>query len=158
MLPSVVNIIKHEFVDLTKIEGILSQKHFLSNSDIVDVEYFSASEKIAKIYCIGGFKWYFSNIKSKRQETSWSTEDFKILGKGQIKFNVAYDGVFLSSVRILDEDYYFEHNEEFNEWEIDQLLKLVLFLVQVQLKVMRVSEQIFSLEDVWVIKNLSDGL
>jgi hypothetical protein len=124
-LPSVVDVIKNDYVDRTKIDEILSQKHLLSIYDRVAVALISYSEKIAKVYCIGGLHWYFTNIKSKRNKMGWSSSDFDILKNGDKKNNVPYDEAFLSYIKVLEEDYYIEHNEEFDETEIDGIKKIL---------------------------------
>lgn len=64
MLPSVLDIVKHDYVDMTKIDEIFSQKHLLGQHDLVAVALFAYSEKIVKVYCIGGFHYYFTNIST----------------------------------------------------------------------------------------------
>lgn len=124
MLPSVVNIVKHDYVNRTQIDEILSQKHLLSNHDLVAVALFSYSDKIAKVYCIGGLHWYFTDTQTKRKKMSWSSKDFDILESGSKKYNVKYDEAFLSYISVGEEDYYIEHNEEFSENEINELDKI----------------------------------
>ena len=124
MLPSVVNIVKHDYVNRTQIDEILSQKHLLSNHDLVAVALFSYSDKIAKVYCIGGLHWYFTDTQTKRKKMSWSSKDFDILKSGSKKYNVKYDEAFLSYISVGEEDYYIEHNEEFSENEINELDKI----------------------------------
>jgi hypothetical protein len=124
MLPFVINVVKHGFVDRTKINKIISQKHLLSNYDIVAVALISYSEKIAKVYCIGGLHWYFTNIKTVRKKTAFASADFDVFKDGTKKYNVKYDEAFLSHLKICDEDYYLEHNEEFDINEIRELEKI----------------------------------
>ena len=52
---------------------------------------------------------------------SWGSYYFKIFKEGNIKYNVNYDEVFLSYVKIKDEDYYIEHNDTFTDKEIIEL-------------------------------------
>lgn len=124
MLPSVVDVVKHDYIDRTKIDEIISQKHLLSNHDLVAVSLISYSEKIAKVYCIGGFHWYLTNNQTKRKKTAWSSEDFTIFKNANVKYNLNYDEAFLSYISVSEEDYYIEHNEEFTENEIAELDKI----------------------------------
>jgi len=126
MLPSVVNVVKHEFVDRTKIDEILSQCHLLSNRDIIVVGLISYSEKIAKVYCNGGFLWYFTNIETIRTKQSWGSADFKVFADEPSKFNVKYDEAFLSHLKIDEEDFYVEHNEEFLPEEMYSLYNIAI--------------------------------
>jgi hypothetical protein len=121
MLPAVVNVVKNDYVDRTRINEILSQRHLLSDNDLVAVALMSYSNKIAKVYCTGGLDWYFTDIQSKRKKMSWSSKDFDIFKDGSKKYNVGYDEAFLSHISVLKDDYYIEHNEEFTESEISEL-------------------------------------
>lgn len=127
MLPSVLEVVKNDYVDTTRIEEIVSQKHLLSNHALVAVALLSYSKKIAKVYCFGGLNWYFTDIQTKRRKTSWSSADFNVFNDGAVKYNVNYDEAFLSHLRILDEDYYIEHNEEFNAGEMEALNNKIPF-------------------------------
>ena len=121
MSPSVLEVVKNDYVDITRIDEIVSQKHLLSDHELVAVALISYSNKIAKVYCLGGLHWYFTDVQSKRKKTGWSSADFKVFKEGTARYNVRYDEAFLSHLRILDEDYYIEHNEEFNAAEKEEL-------------------------------------
>lgn len=124
MLPAVLDIAKHNFIDRTKTEEILSQKHLLSQHDLVAIAFIIFSEKIVKVYCIGGFDWYFTNIKTVRKKQSWSSQDFNDLKESNTKFNTPYDEAFLTYIEINNEDYYLEHNEAFTDKEIEEIVNL----------------------------------
>ena len=121
MTPAVTDLVKNDFVDRTKIDEIIKQKHLLNAHELVAFALFSFSKKIAKIYCIGGFHIYFSDTKSTRSRLSWSSEDFKVFENDSEKFNKKYDQAFLSCFTKWEEEYYIEHIEEFNEEEIKTL-------------------------------------
>lgn len=121
MLPSVINIVKYDYIDRTQIDEILSQKHLLSDRDLVAVALIAYSDKIVIIYCYGGLKWYFTNTQSKRTSMSRDTRDFNAMKEGRQKYNVIYDEAFLTYIRVAGEDYYIEHNEQFTSSEINEL-------------------------------------
>jgi hypothetical protein len=121
MLPSVLEVVKNDYVNKDRIEEIFSQKHLLGDHELVAVALIAHSNKIAKVYCFGGLHWYFTDVETKRRKTGWSSSDFKVFKNGSAKYNLKYDEAFLSHLRILDEDYYIEHNEEFTTAEIDDL-------------------------------------
>lgn len=126
MLPPVLDVVKHNFIDRTKREEILSQKHLLSQIDLVAIDFILFSEKISKVHGIGGFYYYFSNIKTIRNKNSWSSQDFNDLKGSGPKFNRPYDEAFLSFVEINNESYYLEHNEAFSVKEIEEIVDLCL--------------------------------
>ena len=124
MSSAVTDLVKNDFVDRTKIDEIIKQKHLLNVYELVALALFSFSKKIAKIYCIGGFHFYFSDTKSTRSKLGWSSDDFKVFENDPEKFNKKYDQAFLSCFTKWNEEYYIEHIEEFNEKEINALREI----------------------------------
>lgn len=53
-----------------------------------------------------------------------ASADFDVFKDGTKKYNVKYDEAFLSHLKICDENYYLEHNEEFDINEIRELEKI----------------------------------
>lgn len=121
MSPAVINLVKYDYYDNKKKNEIMEQKHLLNNNQLVVIELFGFSDKIAFIHCIGGLQMYFSNVKSKRVQMSLDTGVFKDISKSSQKFNINYDEVFLSCFTKENEDYFIEHNEKFSENEINSL-------------------------------------
>ncbi len=117
----VTNVVKHQFIDKTKIDIILKQKHLLSKNDLVAVILCAFSEKVSKIYCIGGLQMYFSSTKSKRKSMSLNSLDFKKFEENENNYNLTYDEVFISTIKLYDEIYFIEHNTEFDTNEINEL-------------------------------------
>lgn len=124
MSPAVTDLVKHDFVDRNKIDEIIKQKHLLSAHELVAVTLFSLSKKIAQIYCLGGFHFYFSDIKTTRRSSGWSSEDFKVFINNPEKFNLKYDQALLSCIKKWDEEYYIEHIERFSDDEIKILREI----------------------------------
>lgn len=121
MIPPVLDVVKHDFVDKSKIDEIISQKHLLSLHDTVAVAIISFSDKVAKVYCIGGLHWYFTNTKTVRTSQKWGSDDFDVFKNEHIKYNVPYGEAYLSYFKIWGEDFYIEHNNTFSEAEKKQL-------------------------------------
>ena len=119
MLPAVVDVVKNDFIDRDKIDEIYSQIHLLGIYERFAVLLVGISAKITKIYCYGGWSWYFTNIKSKRKSYNFSSKSLS-----QIKdkdYNIPFEEVFLSGFKAYEEILYLEHNEEFNSSELNQL-------------------------------------
>jgi len=117
----VTNVVKDQFIDKESIDKILEQKHLLGQHDLVAVVLCGFSEKVAKVYCIGGLHMYFSSTKSNRESWSWSGLDFKKFKESEQNYNFKYDEAFISTITLYDEDYFIEHNEEFEIDEINEL-------------------------------------
>lgn len=126
MLPSVLDVVKDDYIDRNKIHEIQTQIHLLSLVDIIAVAIVEVSEKISKIYCYGCWNWYFTNNQSNRLSSNIDSDDFEIF-KGNEKYNVTYEEVFLSGFEISKENFYVEHNEKFDEKEIEVIKALVKY-------------------------------
>ena len=126
MLPSVLDIVKNDYIDRSKIHEISSQVHLLEIIDIIAVALVEISEKISKIYCYGAWNWYFTNTQSKRISSNINSENFEIFNVSK-KYNITYEEVFMSGMEISKENFYIEHNEKFNLKEIEKISVLVKY-------------------------------
>lgn len=126
MLPSVLDVVKDDYIDRNKIQEIYTQIHLLGIIDMIAVAIVEISEKTSKVYCYGGWNWYFTNTKSKRISSNVNSEDFEVF-KDNEKYNVTYEEVFLSGFEVSKENFYIEHNEEFDLMEIEKIRTLVVY-------------------------------
>ncbi len=117
----VLNVVKNQFIDKENIKEILKQKHLLSRNDLIAVLLCKFSKEIAKVYCISGLHWYFSTTKTKKKRSSYHSRDFENFEKSEQNYNLKYDEVFISTLKLNDECYFIEHNEKFTENEIKEL-------------------------------------
>lgn len=120
-LPSVVQVVKDQYIDKTKIREILSQRHLLDEYDLIAVILAGASYKITKVYTLGGLRMYFTNANTIRKKNSWSGLEFKKFKESTQLFNMNYDEAFISVITIKDEVFYVEHNEVFCNDEIKKI-------------------------------------
>jgi len=123
MTPAVMHVVKENFIQRDKIDEIFKQKHLLSLHDIVSCILIAFSTKIAIVYSYGGFNFYFSNTKSVKEKSGFSSDDFKGFSESS-RYNRPYHGAYLSYHKVESDDFFIEHNEEFNDGEIDFLNKL----------------------------------
>lgn len=119
-LPAIEAIIKNQFVDIKNLNELDSQKHLLDIHSLIALTFFRYSNKIVKMYCIGGLHWYYTNESTKRTKNEWSSTDFT---PEKISVNTPYDEVYLTYFNISGDDYYIEHNEKLGKEEIDNLNK-----------------------------------
>lgn len=115
------NIIKENYVDISKYDEILKQFHLLSSQEQIIVKIFKISDKISDIYLNGMPISYSSNTKSNRKEFNYNSEEFEGFKN---KINSKYDNVYMSVFTIKDDDYYLEHNEVLNSSEIKNIEKI----------------------------------
>ena len=124
--PCVSSVIKNHYIDKVLIDKILEQKHLLPVNDLNAVNLCSFSEKICKIYSIGGFLMYFTNIDTVRTNLSWSGEDFMKVKENSNSINQNFDEAFISFVAIDNEDYWIEHNDLLENNEIKIIMDYAL--------------------------------
>jgi hypothetical protein len=115
----VTDVRKDNYIDIDKIDEILSQRHLLSNSDIFAVLLCKASDKIAKVYTSYGLIQYFTNRNTVRKNMSWNSRDFQKFKKCKPSSNIPYDEAFVTHVLLNKESFFIEHNELFDNEEID---------------------------------------
>jgi hypothetical protein len=127
MIPSVLDVVKNQFVNRDKFEEIISQTHLLSLNDRIAVSYFFICIKISQIH-IGshGLIWYFSSTKSNRVSGGFNSQDFKTFKLAANPINQSFDGVFYSYLTISSEDIFLEHNEILDENEIKEIENIKL--------------------------------
>lgn len=102
------------------------QMHLLSGNDKTAVKIFNLSNKIANIYMLGGFLWYFGDVNSLRQNTGFSTENLLKVKDSDIKVNSKYEEAYLSYFPDFHDDgLWVEHNEPLNEQDIAELQKVL---------------------------------
>lgn len=119
MLPAVVNLIKDNYIDRARISEILQQPQLLGLHETVVVAIVQFSDKIAKIYCMNGFLFYFTETESIRKRHGWGSDDFKVFENNPQKFNHPYEEAYLSYMKLWKEEFYMEHNEPFSEFELE---------------------------------------
>ncbi|OMD81165.1 MULTISPECIES: hypothetical protein [Paenibacillus] len=125
MLPSVIDVVKNQYIDREMFEEILTQVDLLGYIDFLVVFCFQLSDKISVIYSYDGLKIHFSNIKSNRSKFGFSSLTFKKIKESDNHFNNTYEEAFLSYVNANGEDLFLEHNEPFSEDEFDYIAKVL---------------------------------
>jgi len=123
MLPSVLDVVKDDFIDRNNIKEIYSQFHILSPFEKIAVTLVGISEKISNIYYYRGLGWYFTNTKSKKASSDFNSTDLTIIKDKE--FNVAYDEIFLSGFEVYSEMFHIEHNDKFDPNEISQINSMI---------------------------------
>jgi hypothetical protein len=124
----ITNILKYYYIDREKIKEILEQKHLLDSYGLFATCLIGFSKKTCMVYCFNGMIWYHTNIQTVRKNKSYSSERINdFLTSGQ-QFNNKYDEAFISVVKIEVENYFIEHNEEFDQKEMSELEELIKLL------------------------------
>ncbi|EHI98787.1 hypothetical protein CDLVIII_2124 [Clostridium sp. DL-VIII] len=125
---AVADVVKNQYIDITKVNEIMLQSNLMGVVDFIAVSIVSIIPSISKVYCYGGMLWYFTDIKTNRKKMNWSTSDFKRFSESTKKFNLAYDEVYISCVKINDETYFIEHNDLISNEEKEKIQKLEFIL------------------------------
>lgn len=117
----VTNVVKHQYIDINKIDDILKQKHLLSDLDLDVVLICKLSNKVVKIYTLDGLMQYFTSRKTVRTKMSWDSRDFKRFKELESALNIPYDEAFITYILINAEGYFIEHNEPFSKDEFEKI-------------------------------------
>jgi len=123
---AVFNIVKHKYIDSTKMDEILEQLSLMTMTDIINVLMVYACDKVVKTYCHNGLLMYYTEKNTNRKNLSWSGIDFAKFAQAENKKNQQYDEAYISVFKFADEIYYAEHNEILTEddiYNIDFLIK-----------------------------------
>lgn len=100
---------------------IQRQMHLLSKNDSIAVKIFNLSIKFANIYMFGGLLWYFSDVNSIRDITSFSSDTLLQAKNSETKINFKYDDAYLSCFIFNDDNLWIEHNEPLNSLDISKI-------------------------------------
>lgn len=120
----VLDVVKNQYIDTENFDKIFEQKHLLNKYAIFSIIICSISDLISKVYYLGGAMYYHTNIQSCRTEMSWNSSVFLSFSSNTEKFNQQYDEVYISVIELLNESYFIEHNNKFNNNELSIFLKL----------------------------------
>lgn len=124
----IFNIMKHQYIDTTKKEKILSQIYLLDQIDKIASYIALTSNKVVKIYTYGGLQMYFTDRNTNREKLSWSSLEFKQFEENNNKYNQPYDEAFISvfkyKVKEKEEIFFVEHNERLSKDDIEAVSDL----------------------------------
>ena len=122
---AVFNVVKHQYIDSSRMDEILAQLHLMSRDDIICTLMIYACDKIVKTYSHGGFFMYFSDKNTNRKAQSWSGLDFSNFDNASRKINQPYDEVYISVFLFYGEHYYAEHNEKLDDNDVAEIIEIV---------------------------------
>ena len=112
------NVLKHNYIDTSKAEEILSQIHLLPFYYAACAIVTFSCNKVVKVYPPLTMLFFFTEKPSIRQSRSFSSLDFKEFSESENKFNLQYDEALISVFSFQGENYFAEHNEELSEDDI----------------------------------------
>ena len=119
------NVMKHQYIDSSRLGEIFVQLHLLPKDDIISVLLISSCEKAVKIYSSHGLSMYFTDRNTNRKAMSWSGLDFKCFSEAENLVNQSYDEAYISVFRFDDTPYFVEHNDLLTGDEIGQMIGIV---------------------------------
>lgn len=118
-------LINNQYYDRACWPIIQQQMHLLSKNDTTAVKIFNLSSKIANIYMLGGWHWYFSDVNSRRDRTRFSSDSLLQVKNLETKINSKYDDAYLSYFTYDDDGLWVEHNEPLNELDVSIVKKVL---------------------------------
>lgn len=125
MNPYVYDVVREYYYNLDHLSEIEAQKHLLNYSQQFVLCILKMGLKISEFHT-GGISIlpYWTSIPSNYDRHSWRANEFDEYLRGDIKFNIPYNGVYLSFVNFCDEPFFLQHNDSLNEREILSLSNL----------------------------------
>lgn len=124
-IPCITDIIKHNYVDSTKIDLILSQMHLLDNDARITVLLVKRCSKVFKVNFYRGLLWYYTDKYEDEQFIINSTEKLLLIHDSLVKYNFLYENIFISVLECGDDYIYLQHKEEINSKEYLDLQSIV---------------------------------
>jgi hypothetical protein len=119
-------LINNQYYDRKDWLTIEKQIHLLSKKDAAAIKIFNLSDKIANIYMLGGWHWYFSNVNSLRDGTKFSSQSLLDVKSFDVKINTKYEESYLSYFSDFDDDgLWIEHNTLLTEADIFGIEKIL---------------------------------
>ena len=100
------NVVKHQWIDSTKTDEIISQIHLLTKADAIATLIVAVCEKAVKVYTYDGLLMFFTDRKTNRTEHSWNSKDFVTFAKSDSLINQVYDEAFISVFNSEDEPFF----------------------------------------------------
>jgi hypothetical protein len=122
MSPAVLGVIKDEFINRRHLSDIMKQIHLLDKHARIAVALSTFRDDITHIYTALGIIWYFTEAQSKRTNTGFNSNTFTELAPKVPCFNVDYNGVYLSGVSLIDDNYFIQHNDPFPDEACNAIL------------------------------------
>lgn len=121
-LPEVLDVTKSRYIDREKIVGILSQKNILSNTEIQAIVIAMMSEKVTRIMLSDSpIEMFFTNTKSDRRNLGISYEKYLELRNCNMNgFNIPIDNTFISIIKVGDDNFFIEHNQDYDFEEFEE--------------------------------------
>lgn len=119
-------LINNQYYDRKDWPIIEKQIHLLSKKDVIAIKIFNLSGKIANVYMLGGWQWYFSDVNSLRDGTRFSSQSLLDVKDSDVKINTKYEGAYLSYFSDFDDDgLWVEHNIPLTKIDICGIEKML---------------------------------
>jgi len=119
-------LINNQYYDRKDWPIIEKQIHLLSKKDVIAIKIFNLSDKIAIVYMLGGWQWYFSDVNSLRDGTRFSSQSLLDVKDSDIKINTKYEEAYLSYFSNFDDDsLWVEHNTPLTKLDIFDIEKIL---------------------------------
>lgn len=121
----VYTLINDQYYDRKTWSIVETQMHLLSKKDVAAIKTFNISNKISKIYMLGGLLWYLSDVSSPGEYTGFSSEDLSRVKDSSTKINSKYKESYMSYFDFDDGGLWVEHNELLNELDISGIKRVL---------------------------------
>lgn len=122
MSPAIFDIIRNQFFDVNALDEIEKQIHLIKPMERIMFCILKSGIQISNFYMLDGLDWYITSIPCNRKTISFNSEEFKNYASADYRFNQKRDNVYISVLKVYNNDNLFlEHNEPLEQEEIEIL-------------------------------------
>lgn len=116
------SVVREQFFNIETLDNI--QKNLINYQEQFILSILQAGFEVSNFH-IGGITLlpYWTSIKSNYNRSGWSSDEYDKFAKCEA-FNNTYIGVYISRIQMFDDTLYLEHNEMFNESQIELVQKI----------------------------------
>lgn len=122
------DVMFNQFFSIEDLSKINKQRHILNSFETLILDLLLANLEFTKIYpdCCT-LSYYFTSHKSNLHEISisWNSEEHNALLKHREEFNIPYKNIYRSIVKVLNDNWIFEHNEILSDKECLKIQSII---------------------------------
>jgi len=112
-------VVREHHFSMENLDEIEKQKHLLNLPEKQMLAILQKEIKICVFIGFEGLMQYFTSIKGKNAKCGWSSAEYRPYFISIHKYNMSYENVYLSRVKLADDEYLLEHDEVLTQKEIN---------------------------------------
>lgn len=119
--PETYDVLACEIYDIQKLHSIEEQRHLLNTQESFFLDVLKQDIKVQRFFNEYSIPGYITSDYIDKVKLGWKSGEYNAYKKEEPCFNMSKDDLFISSFRLYDEIWFFEHSMMLNEVEIEWL-------------------------------------